>query len=234
MIVAFYPGAGGNRYLRMTQHQEWQLHARSYDDAVNNQSPHNRYIYPDETYSSTQDVILTHCVNTKLIKSTWPNHAITVIIADLQCCLRREWMLHGHERYLAKVDQTKIDKLELYNAIRDDSWPLVEHQQDIVMLPSHIQQEFDIAYANMIDSVMNPGPDICAILKKEYSQKIDSACSQIQWHKHYYQTYPLDLSFCDTVIDLNDPGPFADLMQKELCMYASEIFDRCWTMIHDR
>jgi hypothetical protein len=230
MIVAFYPGAGGNRYLRMTQDKEWQLHGRSYDDVVRNQSSLNRYIYPDREYSITDDVILTHCVNTKLIRNTWPNHAITVIIMDLQPCLRREWILHGHERYLGKVDQTKIDKIDLYNAIKDASWPQVEHPQDIALLPGHIQQEFDIAYSKMID----PVTDVCGNLKKEYSQKIDSACSQIQWHRDYYETYPLDLSCCDTVIDLKDNTRFSHLMQQELSLYPSEIFDRCWAMIHDR
>lgn len=232
MIIAFYPGAGGNRYLRMTQEQEWQLHGCSYDMTVRNQSADNRYIYANTKHYTTIDVILTHCMNTELIKSTWPNHAITVILADLQSCLRREWMLHGHERYSGKIDQTKIDRLDLYNAIKADSWPLAEHEQDIALLSGYIKQEFDIAYLKMIDSV-NP-VDARGILKKEYLHQIDSACAQIKWHKDYYETYPLDLSFCDNVIDLQGSSRFSHNMNKELSLYASDVFGRCWTVLYDR
>lgn len=234
MIIAFYPGAGGNRYLRMTQDLEWQLHGRSYDNTVGHQSAEHRFIYPNTDHHTTSDVILTHCVNTELIKSTWPDHPITVIIADLQCCLRREWMLHGHERYCDKVDPTKIDKIDLYNAIKAAAWPSISNAQDIELLSDHIRQEFDVAYSKMIDSVTAPATDVCGIIKQEYSQQIDSACSQIQWHKDYYETYPMDLSFCNTLIDLKDIHVFSHYMNQELSLYPSEVFDRCWTVIYDR
>lgn len=231
MVIVFYPGAGGNRYLRMLDGQEWQIHGRSYDKLVK-QSPKHRYLYSDSEHVAVNDVILTHCVNTPLIKRIWPDHAITIIRADLQCCLRREWMLHGHDRYHEKIHQKRINKIDLYNAIKDISWPPVKNEQDIELLPYYMQQEFNDAYLRMTDTTIDPVTDVCDTLKKEYTERIESACAQIQWHKDYYESYPLDLDFCDTVIDINDDNEFSQCMKQELSLYRSEIFDRCWTMTH--
>ena len=234
MIIAFYPGAGGNRYLRMTRGQEYKKHGRSYDNLIPGQLPVNRYIYPDVEYSDTDDIILTHCVNSTLIKRTWPNHSITIIKSDLQSPLRRQWILHGHQMYREKVQHAGIDKIDLYNAIKDVSWPAVEYEQDILLLPCHIRREFDDAYLRETHSPINPVTDVCGIIKKEYTELIESACAQIQWHKDYYNSYPLDLDFCDTVVDINNNTEFSHYMQQELSLYSSEVFDRCWNETYGR
>lgn len=141
-------------------------------------------------------------------------------------------MLRGHDRYCSKVDSNKIDKIDLYYAIKDASWPLINGEQDIALLSSHIRQEFDLAYSQIKDQMLDTRIDICGILKQEYARRIDSACAQIQWHKDYYESYPLDLDFCDTMIDINDDNEFSQYMKQELSLYCSEIFDRCWTMTH--
>lgn len=235
MIIAFYPGAGGNRYLRMLQGQEWQTHARTYDKSTN-QFGGDRYVYSDLEYSAIDGVYLTHCVNTALIKQIWPNHSITVIKADLQHCLRREWTLHGHNRYHEQIDQNKVAEIELYNAIKDISWPPVENEQDILLLPQHIQQEFnDALRSHTTDSTIVLATDVCGILTKEYKERVESACPLIQWHKDYYESYPLDLYFSDTVIDIDDKdNEFSRHMKQELSLYQSEVFDRCWTMTYAR
>lgn len=232
-VIAFYPGAGGNRYLRMQQQAEWKSHKMSYDHHVTNQSEKNRYINDASIAGSQSDVILSHCVNTTLIKKIWPNHQITVIIGDLQCCLRREWMLNGHQRYWQKITRGLSDKIDFYNAIKDQSWPVVYDEKDLASLPSRIQQEFSESYSQLMYNNTTSSQDIYTILTKEFMEKLESAYEQIQWHKQYYQSYPLDLDFCDQQIDLRDSNEFSSFMTKELSLYSSEVFDRCWSAIYD-
>ena len=62
MIIAFYPGAGGNRYQRMMQNLEWQQSNTSYDAVNAGQDFNNRYLF-DDAVNTNQDFILTHCLN---------------------------------------------------------------------------------------------------------------------------------------------------------------------------
>ena len=102
MIIAFYPGAGGNRYLRMLQKLEWTNTNTSYDCLVTDQEYKHRYLLNDVGNSGNQDFILTHCLNESHIRRKFPNHKIVFILGNLKKCLQREWALAGHERYIQK------------------------------------------------------------------------------------------------------------------------------------
>jgi len=225
MIVAFYPGAGGNRYLRMLTGHEWHSPRRGYDDLIKNQQADHRYLYPDSTIESP-GIVLTHCMNTPLIKKICPYHQIVVIIGDMQSCLRRQWCLYGHSSYLEKIDQTSADILDLYDAVRDPSWPQIQQIEDIEDLPAKIKAEFQ--QYQIAQTARIAPEDPLDKLKKEYNDRLDSAYASIQWHLDYYGQHPLDLSQCDTLIDINGADQFAQVMREELDRYPSEIFDRCW------
>ncbi len=228
MIIAYYPGAGGNRYLRMLQGHEWTKPHQGYDDLVTDQKHHHRYLYADSKIENS-GVILTHCMNTPLIKKICPHREITVIIGDMKSCLRREWCLYGHARYCDRVHPTNQDILELYRAVRDPNWPEIENIEDIADLPAKIKTEFQQFQSALAARIWPVDP--LAKLKKEYDDGLESAYATIQWHQDYYRLYPLDLSHCDTVIDIDEQNHFASVMKPELARYSSEIFDRCWNII---
>lgn len=226
MIIAFYPGAGGNKYLLSLHNRQWQTHGRYYDNQVINQPPFYRYLYNDSKSEIESGYILTHCVHTPLIKKLWPDKKITVLLFDLKSCLCREWMLKGHNAYIDKLSSP--DMLELYVAIRDPSWPVITCVTDLYNLPCKIKKEFDTEYSTMINPTH---PD--AVLKKKYSIEIDSALANISWHKKYYNDYPLNLDYCDTLIDNHTTSSFVSHMQKELDLYRSQVYDDCWEQLHE-
>ena len=97
MIIAFYPGSGGNRYYLMSQgHTDFNTN-QSYDSWLQ-QNPQYRYIEFDSKKLPDQDLILTHCMNVPLLKQLFPAHAVHIITSDLYASLRREWVLGGQYR----------------------------------------------------------------------------------------------------------------------------------------
>lgn len=232
MIIAYYPGAGGNRYLRQIENLEWQQCDRSYDTQVKDQLFSNRYLSHDSCIKDQEGFILTHCVNTPLIAKNFPGRPITIIMADLQACLRREWVLAGHQRYWmkAQLHQNLNSQLELYNAVRDPSWPDIQHKEQIQLLPLHVQQELVLCQDQITKSqaMSSVSGDALAVLQKNYHDQIESAYATVQWHLMYYGKYPLDLSCCQIVVEINGCDKFAEVMTRELDTYHSEIFDDCW------
>jgi len=225
MIISYFPGAGGNRYLRMLRGDEWHSPHQGYDDLIRDQRPDHRYLYPNSTIEKT-GIILTHCINTPLIKKICPEHQVVVILGNLQSCLRREWSLYGHSRYWQRIDPVSQDMLDLYLAVRDPSWPQIDQIEDIGNLPANIKSEFQKFQSATTQRICPVDP--LDKLKKEYNDRLDSAYAAIQWHLDYYDQYPLDLSQCDSVIDLDGENLFASIMKPELDRYPSELFDRCW------
>jgi organic radical activating enzyme len=97
MIIAFYPGAGGNRYYQyLTGTKEFTSHT-TYDHLLKNQSFEYRYLTADSVLPN-QDLILTHCVNVPLLSRLFPGHKITIIKSDLNNSLQREWYLEDRHR----------------------------------------------------------------------------------------------------------------------------------------
>lgn len=225
MIIAYYPGAGGNKYLLRLKNLQWQTYGRYYDNQIE-QSPFYRYLYNDSKVGVENDYILTHCVYTPLLKKLWPDKKITVLLFDLKLCLCREWMLMGHKDYVDQLPSP--DPLELYDAIRDSSWPTLTCVSDLDNLPCKIKKEFDEEYSTMINPTQ---PD--EVLKKKYSVEIDSALANISWHKKYYGDYPLNLDYCDTLVNNDSASNFVSHMQKELDLYRSQVYDDCWQQLHE-
>jgi hypothetical protein len=223
-VICFFPGAGGNRYIRYLQNEEYQTPHMSYDHLIRNQSVAYRYLMEKHYDLPQNEIILTHCMNQIRIREVFGSEVnITVLHFPLQSCLRREWLLSGRDRYITQknifADNFYQKKIECYNAIKDHQWPNIKNLRDYELLPKHIKQEVDDKYAEVIDSESN-------------SIEYNSAIETIRWHRDYYARYPLDISDC-MVLHLNDDDEFCRIMYDELELYQNHVFDQAWqTMMH--
>jgi hypothetical protein len=227
MIIAFYPGAGGNRYQRMMQNLEWQQSNISYDAVNPGQDFNNRYLLGDAV-DTNQDFILTHCLNKTYLQNKIPRHDIVFVVGDLKACLQREWRLAGHNRYIKKQTSLDLHRLDHYNAIKDQAWPVCVSLDDLDNLPKHILQEVDQDYKKIVKR-QQPAADILSSLETAAINKVNSSYEIIKWHTEYYSTYPVEFSSKDTVIDIETgTDGFSITMQHELKLYNSEIFNDTW------
>ena len=231
MIIAFYPGAGGNRYLRMMQNLEWQKSDTSYDTVNTGQDPKNRYLLGDAV-NTDQDFILTHCLNRTQLQNKIPGHDIVFVVGDLKACLQREWCLAGHNRYIKKQIVQDLHRLEHYDAIKDLAWPACASLDELDNLPKHILQEVDQDYKKIVKQ-QQPATDILSMLETAAINKVNSCYESIKWHTEYYSTYPVEFSSKDTVIDIRTgTDDFSITMQHELSLYNSEIFNDVWNKLN--
>jgi len=228
MIIAFYPGGCGNRYLQYLLGNEWATHCRSYDNVAFQLFEH-RYLL-NSVPRAIQEYTLTHSMNSKKINQTFPDQPIVFIKTNLQQSLRREWMLHGHQRFLNKKSSADKSRVEHYYAIKDSSWPNIDSIEMLNSLPAYILKEVNANYVKM-----NTTTGIISSIIGEYSDKIESAYENIQWHLDYYNTYPEDFSKATTVIDVELlDTEFAQVVNNELELYSSEVFDNVWNKIHEQ
>ena len=233
MIIAFYPGAGGNRYLSMLENLEWQESNITYDSKVHKENTRqyieNRYLL-DDIVDQGQDYILTHCLNSQYIMSKFPEHSICLILGDLNKCLQRAWSLDGHNRYVKKKIKPVIDRIVHYNIIKDSTWPDCSSIADLDKLPIEIVNEIDQDLKKILPPYQTTGQ--LQNIKNEYITKIDSAKDIIAWHLNYYSKYPIDLSQADTIVDIRTGTDiFSITMQKELKFYDDEVFNKVWDLL---
>ena len=67
-----------------------------------------------------------------------------------------------------------------------------------------------------------------------FLNKINSSYEIIKWHKEYYTKYPVEFSDdCDIIDITNVHDDFSMVMQRELKLYSSEIFDLVWSKLHE-
>jgi len=108
MIIAFYPGAGGNRYYCYLMGLTDFLPQTTYDYLLKNQNFKYRYLDQNSIGLTDQPVILTHCVNVPLIRKHFPEHKeIIVIKSNMEKSLKREWYLEDQHR-----NKNMPDKIE--------------------------------------------------------------------------------------------------------------------------
>lgn len=234
MIIAFYPGAGGNRYLQRLLGNDWTQPHTSYDPINTNQQYAHRYLL-DHVPQTESQYILTHCMNSQKIQQTFPGHAIVFIKSNLQISLQREWTLHGHQRFQDRKIKNTVSRLEHYMAFRAPSWPNIDAEYQIDQLPKNIKQEVEIDYVKVVNNTVHTVPGILAQLTQNTIDKINSAYEIIQWHLDYYNKYPVDFFGAEQVIDIDaDNGEFGVLMQTELDRYQSEIFNQVWDTVNEQ
>lgn len=231
MIISFFPGGGGNRYIRYLSNLDWKNLNCSYDQFNHNQDFIYRYLLESAKVNFVDNTILTHCVNQHKIKKWFPKKQIVFIKTDIQASLRREWMLHGHDRFIKKNVESLPDRLEHYFAVKDPDWPLVTSIDDLKKLPNDVLTEITVRYAAMTNKCQLVTEPLAEITKV-FTDKINSSYHIIDWHLRYYQEWPLTFESNVQIIDVdNDTSEFSTLMGQELDQYKSEIFDEVWKVV---
>lgn len=127
-VIAYYPGAGGNRYLRYTLGQEYNTLKRAYDEEILDQMPGHRYLISGQIESTSNNVVLTHCLNHQRIREVFGNAKLTLIVSDFKSCLRREWALNGHNHYLKMTEKFNSTD-DSYNEFPElkSAWATIEY-----------------------------------------------------------------------------------------------------------
>jgi hypothetical protein len=140
-------------------------------------------------------------------------------------------MLHGHKLFTDKRIKNTVPRLEHYNAIKDPQWPILYTEDQIDQLPNDILQEVIINYKKITNPRLDV-PENLLGLTQNLIDKINSAYEIISWHFDYYQKVPLDFAHVEKVIDITaGEDEFSLLMQQELRLYPSEIFDQVWDVV---
>lgn len=93
MIIAFYPGGGGNRFY------QWLNGRRLFDATVgyDRENPYQAKINRYPTHSNQSQLldfpcVFTHCMNYNFIVQCWPGHdQVYFVSADIVKSLRRQW-----------------------------------------------------------------------------------------------------------------------------------------------
>ena len=203
IVISFYPGGGGNRYLRKLQGAEYKTTGITYDDTFKDQLFAYRYLTESVPPVSTE-IVLTHCMDYERIESLLHPEQIFVIQTDLHKSLRREWVLNGHELYSQNYNEAHDNVIvELYNAIKTDAWPLCSNYQEFVILPDLYKNEVLVKLVDV-------------------PKKVESAWATITWHVNYYKTSNIGLA---TIVTDNE---FMNVINNELDNYTNDIFDFCW------
>ena len=234
MIIAFYPGGGGNRYLQKLLGNDWTRTHISYDKINTKQQYLHRYLLEPVPPVESQ-YILTHCMHSPKIQQTFPGHDMVFIKSNLQASLQREWTLHGHKRFQDQCKTHTVSRLEHYWAFQAPHWPRIETEDQIDQLPSNIKQEVQADYDKVFNSTVVAPTGALERLTRDTIDKINSAYEAIKWHRNYYEKYPVDFANSAQVIDIDtDNDDFCQLMQTELNRYHNEIFNQVWNTINEQ
>jgi len=235
MIIAFYPGAGGNRYLKRISGEDWTATGISYDNQVLDQLYSHRYLLEEQLPAAKTKYVLTHCMNSKKIQQMFPNKLIVFINSNLQQSLKREWILAGHARFACNKIKSNISRVDHYNAIKDPSWPEIDSDEQLKTLPESISKEVNCDYNKVIDISTSDTPEVLLALTQKYIDEINSAYEIIKWHKDYYQKFPVDFSAAEKIINVDLlQDDFSLLMNQELALYHSQVFDQVWKKIDEQ
>jgi len=163
MIIAFYPGGGGNRYYHYLQGRRDFDQLTTYDSLLTDQEFSYRYLTSDSSLPD-QELILTHCVNAPLLRRLFPAHTITIIESDLDASIQREWFLGDQHR-----DKHMPDKLEharahvSYHKKYYKEYPLDTQGADTIIKINSDNSEF----AQMMRE------ELSAVHSVEYQQSIE-------------------------------------------------------------
>jgi hypothetical protein len=232
MIIGYYPGAGGNRYLQRQLGNSWDKFNISYDNINHGQLFQHRYLI-DSILSKPLTHTLTHCMNSQRIAEVFPGQEMVFIKSSLKLSLRREWILHGHTRFVNRQIKKDVSRLLHYQAIKDSTWPEINNVEQLNQLPAHIMREVQTDYANVIDQKIDT-PGVLESITQECLDKINSAYEIITWHKNYYNSWPSDFSQAKLVIDCDkDQDDFCVFMTQEFDLYHSDIFDAVWKAVYN-
>jgi hypothetical protein len=228
MIIGYYPGAGGNRYYQYLLGREYSVPKIAYDGLTTGIEIRGKYCNNDiPNLVSDNGNMLLHCVNSKRIREVIKNNTPLIIIkADLKKSLCREWSIKGKYKPMFQNSNDSYENfmMELYQTIRDPTWPVISTITEFNALPKAISDEcIEVFKKNrsLLDANGN-----CNF--------INAAYTAIIWHTELYKKWPLEISLADQVVDIdNDQTEFASLMRNELNLYNNALFEFAWDIYNN-
>lgn len=145
LIVSYYPGAGGFRYLRSLRNIEFSVPGITYDKTILRGIRTDSHMLGDlQDYA---DMMVTHCVNVPLIRSRYMDATVVQLRAPLRDCLRREWMLAGRSIYSSRISSQEKAHRAIDSAFTAISW----HSEYYQKYPMQVDDDtimIDIATAH--------------------------------------------------------------------------------------
>ena len=129
-VICYYPGSGGHRYKNFLTNQEYTTPSRIYDN--NQRDIYNvRHITSDtKIVNCDNTILLTHCMNSHLVKQVIPNSRVIKIAANLKLSLCRGW-----SKFFKDL---KTFDSELDNAFTTIKW---HHKYYAEYMPDNIADE---------------------------------------------------------------------------------------------
>jgi organic radical activating enzyme len=156
MIIAFYPGAGGNRYYHYLQGLKDFVTNATYDHLLRDQKSDYRHLTADSVLPDLE-LILTHCVNGPLLSRLFPGHHITIINTDLNISLQREWHLKDQHRDKNILNNLEHAKAHLsYHRKYYNEYPLDTQGVDVVINLDSDDSEFAQMMRKELCSIHSP------------------------------------------------------------------------------
>lgn len=160
MVIAFYPGAGGNRFYQSLTNPDCSFDLNKIYDYDN---PYQYYPnrYPGRIEGHVDSpVIFTHCMNYELITKTWPNHTQGYMLEiDFYKSLKRQWYLvenkinsnshpaggpfsaiAWHNDYYTQYPPDAGDLVRVNESTFPDFYLMIQQELDSIICP-----EFDFA-----------------------------------------------------------------------------------------
>lgn len=221
MIIGYYPGGGGNRYHEYLNNRPFSKSDIAYDFLTTVKC---RGLYLDsenQLQGITDKYILTHCVNFNRIHQQSGRRDVIVIGTSLKDSLCREWSIKGKYKPMFFPDALSDDDflLEVYQAIKDPAWPILNHINDYKQLPKIIRDEVELKFDDNKTKTSQQG----------VYNFLTAAYTAIIWHHNLYKKYPLDPGSGQYVDVESDSTEFGKVMRKELELYKNnKLFNFAW------
>jgi hypothetical protein len=221
MIIGYYPGGGGNRYHQFLNNKPFDKSGVAYDWTT---TIHFRgsYLNKENQLNNTGSKdVLTHCVNYDRIQQQSNRNDIEIIKTSLKDSLSREWSIKGKYKpmfFPESMSDTDF-LLELYQAIKDPSWPNIDNFEDYKSLPKSIYNEVELKLNENRAKTSQQG----------VYNFLTSAYTAIAWHHDMYKKYPMDPG-PGQLIDIDtDQTEFGSVMRTELSLYKNnKLFNFAW------
>lgn len=170
MIIAYYPGAGGNRYYLMTQGQGEFESGKIYDQKLQDQDFKYRYL-DAESKLDNQDLILTHCVNVPLLKKLFPKQTEIVLIkSDMIRSIQREWVLQGQFKEHDMPDPVENALASInFHCRYYNSVPMDDTGATLVVDVDHDQSKFAIMMRQELNDILSETFETALSMTAEHS-----------------------------------------------------------------
>ena len=102
MIIGYYTGSGGHRYLNFLENKDYTEFGVTY---FHDKDKELEYLIPEKTYKK-YPIIFTHCLNYDLIRNKFPDDTdINFLIADRKTSWCRKYLIKVSQNFLSDIDK---------------------------------------------------------------------------------------------------------------------------------